>query len=70
MDVAAPRQVIGRNLGQRADHHELPFRARRGHRREQAEIEPLVDHAEIADAWPRHVLLRLRFGCRHARRAV
>ena len=45
-----PRQRRRVDLHHRPDHDELPVRPRVGERRQQVEVQPLVDHAVEADA--------------------
>ena len=51
--LTALRQARGIDLHDRPDHHELPIEATRGRRRDQVEVEALVDHPAVAESWVR-----------------
>ena len=48
--LCALRQLVGRDLHDRADHDEVPVRPSVGDGREQVDVEPLVEHAVEAEA--------------------
>ena len=50
VDVDPLRKARGIDLHDRPDHHELPIKATRGRRRDQVEVEALVDHAAVAES--------------------
>ncbi len=64
VQVGPPRQCLGLDLGDRADHDDLPRGVGVGEGRDQLEVEPLVDDAEEAEPRPRDPALQ-RVGALH-----